>query len=138
MRELTAHIHTQAALDQHEQTVGTSAFADELQNLRYFVAVTEEGRVVGCGGCSISPEEASARIREVFVHPGWARRGIATELVSRAIDEARRANVAAIWVRSSTLAVPLYESLGFTQVGETRSGPLPTVRLELHADHDVR
>lgn len=51
------------------------------------------GHLVGIVSVSYRPWNWSANIEQVFVHPGYRRWGIATELVNRAIDCARQRDV---------------------------------------------
>lgn len=100
----------------------------------YYVAQVGE-RLVGCGGWSIKvpayravtpdPLHRSQRplpkIRAMYVHPGFARRGIGRQLL--AVIE--RAIVAAGYEEAgldATLGgVPLYERCGYRPVGETHA-----------------
>ncbi|TAJ92687.1 MAG: GNAT family N-acetyltransferase [Gammaproteobacteria bacterium] len=76
----------------------------------------EEGAIVGI--ITILRHE---KIDQLFVHPLYRRIGIAKGLW----DEARRiceagGGLGSYWVKSSSLAVPLYESFGFTHAGGRR------------------
>src|SRR5262249_26566303 len=79
-----------------------------IEDKTYYV-VEEGGQAIACGGWSrrrtlfggdqytdrsdnwLDPASEAARIRAFFVHPGWARRGVATRL----LDECGRAARAA-------------------------------------------
>lgn len=100
----------------------------------YFV-LEHEGRVVGSGGWSERlphaelPEESSgdgarklqpfslsphsAKIRSVFVHPGYARLGLGSRLVRHAEAEAAAAGHRLLELWSSLTGVPLYRNLGY-------------------------
>jgi GNAT superfamily N-acetyltransferase len=139
--------------DQIDAALGP-VFAVDRQLIRdrtYFV-VEADGVVVGCGGWSrrgslfggdegrgdegplLHPVADAARVRAFFVHPGWARRGIASAIMAaceRAIIEAgfRRVEIVA------TLAgEPLYRRFGY-EVRERFELPLqgglvlPVVRM---------
>jgi GNAT superfamily N-acetyltransferase len=61
----------------------------------YYVAETEPGILVGCGGWTAekpgSGETAAgeAHIRHFAIHPEWTRRGIGASLLARCIRDAR-------------------------------------------------
>lgn len=74
----------------------------------------------GCGDCALDgsdaldPNRDPARIRTVFVHPDWARRGIATRLMACTEAAAREAGFRRGFRLLATLAgVPLYRRLGY-------------------------
>lgn len=94
----------------------------------YFV-MEHAGRVVGSGGWSrrlphgsargaecfsLSPQ--SAKIRSIFVHPGYARLGLGSRLVRHAEGEAAAAGHRLLELWSSLTAVPLYRKLGYQAV----------------------
>ena len=123
----------------------------------YYVAV-DDGRIIGAGGWSrrqalhgsdayrashgpgtdapLAPGRDPARIRAMFVHPDWARRGIGRRL----FDTSRAAAVAegfTTFILTATLpGVPLYESLGFRTVRRYEDelpsgGKVPVVEMRL-------
>jgi GNAT superfamily N-acetyltransferase len=65
-----------------------------------------------------------AKIRAVFVHPHWARRGIGRRLVQHAETEAARAGFRQFELDASLPGVPLYHHLGYREV-ERRGYTLP-------------
>jgi GNAT superfamily N-acetyltransferase len=76
-----------------------------------------------------------ARIRAVFVHPDWARRGIGRRLVTHAETAAAQVGFAILELEATLGGVPLYRSLGYREVGccgyVTADGAiLPLVRME--------
>ena len=94
-----------------------------------------EGILVGVGGWSaraklftgsddqegltgrLDPRIDAARIRAFFVHPDFARRGIARALYARCEAGARAAGFSAFALMATLPGVPLYRALGF---GEER------------------
>lgn len=113
----------------------------------YYVAELGE-TLVGSGGwmpVEQDPDGPSrARIRAVFVHPEWTRRGIGRRLVTHAETAAARAGFTTFELDATLPGVPLYQSLGYRAVA--RSGHptpdgtiLPVVRMEkVHRDDVVR
>jgi GNAT superfamily N-acetyltransferase len=107
----------------------------------YYVAVTPEGAIAGAGGWSrrralhggdayrqllserdedpdamVDPDREPARIRQMFTHPGWARRGIGRRLFEAARAAAEREGFRALVLTATMPGIPLYEALGFTMV----------------------
>jgi GNAT superfamily N-acetyltransferase len=96
----------------------------------YFV-VEEGGTLVGCGGWSrrrstcggdgarvgedpeIDPRSEPARIRAFFVHPGWARRGIASSIMSACEAAVTAAGFREVSIASTLAGEPLYASFGY-------------------------
>ena len=116
----------------------------------YYV-VEDEGRLVGCGGWSrratlfgadysnsrdsrmLDPETEPARIRAMYTHPDWARRG-----VGRLILAASEAAAAAEGFRTCELAAtragePLYRACGYEALDRfewpTAGPPVPLLRM---------
>jgi GNAT superfamily N-acetyltransferase len=61
----------------------------------------------------LDPARAPARIRAVFVHPAYARRGLARRLFDRCLREARDAGFRSLELGATLPGVPLYAALGF-------------------------
>ena len=91
------------------------------------------GEIVSCGGWSrraklfagpadaegddparlIDPATEPARIRAMFVREGWARRGLAREILERSAADAARAGFGSLVLVATLAGVPLYRSCGF-------------------------
>ena len=131
-RELSAGYYTQDQIEaaiRHVFGVDSQLIADGT----YYV-IEDERTIVAAGGWSarrtlfggdqmkdsedprLDPRVDPARIRAFFVHPDWARRGLARQLY----DECARAAVAAGFRRFELMATapgePAYAALGFTVV----------------------
>ncbi len=96
----------------------------------YYV-VEAEGRPVACGGWSrrrtlfggdqyssrsddrLDPTTEAARIRAFFVHPDWARRGIARLLLEECARAARAGGFRRLELMATLTGIPLYEHEGF-------------------------
>jgi GNAT superfamily N-acetyltransferase len=122
--------------------VDTQLIIDE----SYYVieTTTEDAKgkiIVACGGWSkrktlfgsdqgpnrdsslLNPEREAAKIRAFFVHPDWARRGLATHIL-RACEEAAYAQGFRRFEMGATLTgVPMYAACGYTK-DETLAAPL--------------
>ena len=97
----------------------------------YFVAETG-GNLVGCGGWSkrktlfggdqfanrdsglLDPRTDAARIRAFFVHPNYARRGIARALFARCEAEAQSEDFKCFELMSTLSGVEFYRACGFS------------------------
>jgi GNAT superfamily N-acetyltransferase len=104
----------------------------------YYVAELGEA-LVGSGGWMAVRRDPGgawrARIRAIFVHPDWARRGIGRRLVTHAESAAAQSGVTAFELEATLAGVPLYQSLGYREVARygyaTADGAtLPVVRME--------
>lgn len=61
----------------------------------------------------LDPATEPARIRAFFVHPDWARRGLARRLFHACSLAARAAGFRSLQLGATLPGVPLYEALGF-------------------------
>lgn len=93
------------------------------------------GELVACGGWSrwdripggevpgadpagpLVPGVEPARIREMFVHPGWTRRGLGRALLESSQAAARANGFRSLVVRATLPGEPLYASFGFRADG---------------------
>lgn len=98
----------------------------------YFVAEHEDD-LLGCGGWSkrktlfggdqfatrdateLDPRTEPAKIRAFFVHPKWARRGIAKAILSRCEAEARAAGFGSVELMATMPGVKFYLACGYQQ-----------------------
>ncbi len=133
---------------QIEGALGTALGLDTqlIADQTYFVAESRsemaDAIAVGCGGWSfrktlfgsdhgpgrqtalLDPSTEAAKIRAIFVHPEWARRGIGT-LILRHCEEAAMAEGFRSFEMGSTLTgVPLYRLKGYVET-ERIAVPLP-------------
>ena len=123
-----------------------------LADQTYFVIETEvEGQtiMVACGGWgkrrtlfggdatagrddSLSdPATDAARIRAMYTHPDWTRKGLGTLLLNLGEDAAREAGFKTIELGSTVPGRPLYEVRGYvayhTEVRESANGRTNTI-----------
>lgn len=112
----------------------------------YYVAesFTDDGvtALAGCGGWSyrktlfgsdhgpgreaelLDPGVDAAKIRAIFVHPAWARRGIGSAILKHCEDAAEAAGFRRFEMGSTLTGVPLYSLKGYVEV-ERVAVPLP-------------
>ncbi len=117
-----------------------------------FFVVEAEKEIVGCGGWSkrrswfggdrgraepdpeLDPLRDSARIRAFFVHPAWARRGIARSILADCERAMCEAGFFAVELVATLAGEPLYVSHGYASVERyeivmTGGLSLPAVRM---------
>ena len=112
-----------------------------IEDRTYFVA-EEGGEIVGCGGWSnrktlfgsdhgpnredtfLDPATDAAKIRAIFVHPQWARRGLGTLILKHCEEAAQRAGFSKLEMGSTLTGVPLYSLKGYV-ARERVEVPLP-------------
>jgi GNAT superfamily N-acetyltransferase len=96
--------------------------------------VADEGEIIGCGGWSkrktlfgsdhhtsrddaeLDPTTDPARIRAFFVHPAWARRGIARAILNECEAAIRQANFKLVELAATLPGVPFYAACGYRSV----------------------
>lgn len=136
-----------------EAAIG-SVFGVDRQLIRdgtYFV-VEQNGDVVGCGGWSkrkklfgsdaigtaehqmLDPKEDAARIRAFFIHPDFARRGIARAILLACEDAMRAENFTAAEMVATLPGEPFYARFGYAaceryEVPMANNLTLPVVRM---------
>lgn len=110
-----------------EAFLAIDTVAETLQCGGPFHVAEMGGVLVGMGGWSTgkagfekdrvltasSGSEHGATVRSVFVHPNYARRGIARHLMARIEAEIASAGVASANLTSTLPAIPFYRSLGW-------------------------
>lgn len=67
------------------------------------------------GFCELDPD---GHIDCTYVHPDHKRKGIASQLVSHAIDAATLKGLSKVYVEASICAKPMFEKLGFNTIEE--------------------
>jgi len=97
---------------------------------RTYVA-EEDGSVVGFA--TWAETGAAIELEDLFVDPGWRRRGIAAALVSRIVDVLRARGVECLEVTANPHAQGFYRAAGFIDCGvtETDFGAAPRMRLAI-------
>lgn len=109
---------------------------------RSYFAGAHAGQLVACGGWSfrrtlfgsdaqhdrepetLDPACEAARVRAFFIHPDWARRGLARKLLERCESEARARGFRRAALVATLLGERLYRACGYISEG-ARSYPLP-------------
>ena len=118
----------------------------------YFI-VEEEGRIAGCGGWShratlyggdhskdlrdpaqLDPAVDAARIRAMYTHPDFARRGVGRLVMQLCEDAARAAGFTRAEMMATLSGEPLYRACGYTPIERIEApGPngvaVPLIRM---------
>jgi GNAT superfamily N-acetyltransferase len=116
----------------------------------YFI-VEAEGRIAGCGGWSrratlyggdhtpgrdaaiLDPYTDAARVRAMYTHPDFARRGVGRRILELCEAAAGAEGFTRLELMGTMSGRPLYESYGFVAIEEIlddRGGaPVPLVRM---------
>jgi GNAT superfamily N-acetyltransferase len=119
----------------------------------YFV-VEVDGTVAGCGGWSrratlyggdhsggrdaafLDPASDAARVRAMYTHPAFARRGVGRLVLETCEAAARAEGFATLELMATRSGRPLYESFGFERVEEIEDAsggaPVPLTRMRKH------
>ena len=123
---------------QIEGALGTVLGVDTqlIRDQTYFVAESSDGpyRIAGCGGWSrrktlfgadsgpgrepdlVDPRQDAAKIRAIFVHPDFARRGLGSKILEAVEGAAREAGFTRFEMGSTLTGVPLYRIKGYVEV----------------------
>ena len=131
---------------QIEGALGTALGLDTqlVVDTTYFVATPAEQPdvLVACGGWSnrrtlfgsdgsatrdaafLDPLTDAARIRAIFVHPDWARRGLGSLMLAHCEAEAKHAGFQRFEMGSTLTGISLYRLRGYTEI-ERVDVPLP-------------
>jgi GNAT superfamily N-acetyltransferase len=99
-----------------------------------YYAIETDGAIVACGGWGrrstsfggdqakseperlLDPATEPAKIRDFFVDPRWARRGLGSMLMTHCAAQAAAAGFGTLELVSTMPGEPLYRALGFTEV----------------------
>jgi GNAT superfamily N-acetyltransferase len=138
LKELIARSIRALGLDDYSsdqiEAALTGAFGLDTSLIRdgtYFVAITDTGEIVGCGGWSrrrtlfgsdsrgsrddtlLDPRSEPAKIRAFFIDPNHARRGIGRAILERSEAQAIRAGFSALELMATLPGRRLYEKCGY-------------------------
>jgi GNAT superfamily N-acetyltransferase len=134
VRGLQTHDYSPAQI---EASIGTAFGVDRqlIADATYFVAtpVDVPGQLVACGGWSfrrtmcgtdtlanrdnsvLDPALDYAKIRAIFVHPAWARRGLGSLVLAHCEAAAQAAGFSRFEMGSTLTGVPLYSLKGYIE-----------------------
>lgn len=116
----------------------------------YWLAETDAGSVAGCGGWSrrktlyggdhstklrdaalLDPAVDAARIRAMYTHPDFARRGVGRRILAACEGDAAAAGFRHFELMATLAGEPLYCACGYLPVEPVRSDPVDGVTVPL-------
>ncbi|OYU15680.1 MAG: GNAT family N-acetyltransferase [Alphaproteobacteria bacterium PA4] len=81
----------------------------------------------------LDPATEAARVRAMYTHPDFVRRGVGRAVLTACQDAARAAGFARVELMATLAGVPLYTAAGFTPIEEILDHnapvPVPLVRM---------
>ena len=131
IRENMKHFLSSEEIEATQESMGVDATL--IEDGTYFVIEAEqdgETVLVGCGGWGKrrtlyggNHTNEAARIRAMYTHPSWVRRGIGSLLLELGEAAARDAGYKTIELGSTVPGEPLYAARGYREVSrETQVG----------------
>jgi len=114
-----------------------------------YVIVELDGRIAGCGGWSrrttlyggdhspgrdaalLDPETDAARIRAMYTHPDFARRGVGRLVLDLCEDAAAKHGFSRVELMATLAGERLYSACGYTPIEHTESPPIDGIRVPL-------
>lgn len=91
--------------------------------------VAECGGLCGCACLLTDPDGRGGEVHAFFIDPAWQRQGVGRLLWGKLAERAREKGLSALRLDADPAAVPFYEAMGFTVVGEAPSGSIPGRKL---------
>lgn len=89
---------------------------EELIAAGSFLIAGYEKKIIGCGGWSVDDSEPQkAEIKSFFVHPDFARRGVATHLFIACDNEFLRRGIVDLYLTATLSGEPFYKKYGFSE-----------------------
>ncbi|MDB5477350.1 MAG: acetyltransferase [Phenylobacterium sp.] len=135
----------QVAASQAVMGLDTQLVADRT----YFVAEAD-GRLAGCGGWSrratlyggdhsadlrdealLDPAADAARVRAMYTHPDFTRRGVGRGVLATCEAAARAEGFRRTELMATLAGEPLYRACGYRQIERTQSAPVDGVAVPL-------
>jgi GNAT superfamily N-acetyltransferase len=125
----------------------------------YFV-VEAQGRLAGCGGwsrraaliggdhtadlgdqCQVDPASSPAKVRAMYTHPNFARRGVGRMILARCEAEAAAEGFRELELMATMAGRPLYAAAGFVDVNpamvDADGIAIPVVIMRKSIAHDA-
>ena len=134
VRELQAGDYSAAQIEAALATVFTID-SQLIADGTYFVALTDDGEMAGCGGWSkrrtlyggdhqvekivpelLDPAVDAAKVRAIFVHPRFARMGLGSLILGAAEEAAAAAGFKRFEMGSTLTGLALYRLKGYVEV----------------------
>ncbi len=87
--------------------------------------VAETNQPLGCVTLVLNTETRSGQVSSFFIHPESKRQGVGKALWRVVLIAAREQKLQRLHLDADPAAVPFYEAMGFTTVGQKPSGSVP-------------
>lgn len=131
IRDLLRPFLTEAQLEASFEIMGLDT---QLIDDRTYIVVEENDRIAGCGGWSrrathfggdhspgrdarpLDPATDAARVRAMYTHPDFARRGVGRLILSLCEAGAAEAGFASVELVATMAGLPLYRACGYAEV----------------------
>jgi len=117
-----------------------------------YFAIEQHNKIIGCGGWSrratlfggdhtsgrdarlLDPVSESARVRAMYTHPEYARKGIGRFILSLCEEAAKKEGFSTLQLMSTVAGEPLYATYGFSvvekvQVPTSTGISIPLIRM---------
>ena len=108
--------HSPAQIAAHAALIAAPEYATDVLRSHLMLALSAAGEIVGTAGWIAVPEEwRTARIRKVFVHPAWARRGIGTRILELCEQAARAEGFSRAEMGATLTGVAFYQRHGYAE-----------------------
>jgi len=117
---------------------------------RTYFLVEEDGRLAGCGGWSrratlyggdhstalrnealLDPASDAARVRAMYTHPDFARRGVGRLILSLCEAAAAAEGFGRVQLMATLSGEPLYRACGYAEIERTAAAPVGGVVVPL-------
>ena len=117
---------------------------------RSYILVEDDGRLAGCGGWSrratlyggdhstalrdealLDPIRDAARVRAMYTHPDFARRGVGRLILSLCEAAAVAEGFARVELMATLSGEPLYRACGYREIERTAAAPVDGVIVPL-------
>lgn len=117
---------------------------------RSYFRVDDDGALAGCGGWSrratlyggdhsthlrqpalLDPATDAARVRAMYTHPDFARRGVGRLILSLCEAAAAAAGFRSVQLMATLSGEPLYRACGYQEIERVRAAPLDGVEVPL-------
>lgn len=88
----------------------------------FYVAQSQQGELVGCGGWTREHPgtgvlvRGEAHIRHFATHPGWTRKGVALSIMERCREDAKARGIVTLHCASTLVAENFYRASGFKAI----------------------
>ena len=117
-----------------------------------YFCIETDGRIVGCGGWSrrvtlfggdhsqgrdaalLDPAKDAARVRAMYTHPDYVRRGVGRLILALCEEAATNEGFRHVEMAATLAGEPLYRACGYTEIerftaGEPSGVPVPLIRM---------